>query len=171
MRRPFPLHPMTKATNPPPELAPTFLSLKAFYAALITAVFGVSAFLALLLADSGLSNLWHDRTLLGSGLLLVGLFVLSIGVLFLIPALAQLRLAIQLEMAGKIVEGMLIEKRLEKDKKGNRFCYVVYAIDENFRFKQAIPQETYLRLKEGDKVNVRCLPKDTSIARLENPNA
>jgi uncharacterized protein (DUF58 family) len=162
---------MNKETNSPPELSPTFLSLKAFYAALITAVFGVSAFLALLLADSGLSNLWHDRTLLGVSLLLAGLFVLSIGVLFLIPALAQLRLAILLERAGEIVDGTVFEKRLEKDKKGNRFCYVVYAIDADFRFKQAISQETYLRLKEGEKVKVRCLPQDTSIARLENPDA
>jgi len=160
---------MAQETKPPPELAPTFLSLKAFYAALIATVFGISAFLALLLADSGLSNLRHDRALIGVGLLLAGLLVLSAGTLFLIPALAQLRLAIQLETAGKIVEGTLLEKRLEKDKKGDRYCFVVYAIDEKFRFKQAIPQATYLRLKEGDRIKVRYLPKDASVTRLEMP--
>jgi hypothetical protein len=166
---------MTKEPiSSPPELAPTFLSLKAFYAALILAILGVSVFLAILLADSGLSNLNHAQnsahTLLGIGLLLASLIILAIGALILIPALAQLRLAIQLETQGEIIAGTIFEKRLEKDKKGNRYCFIVFACDQNFRFKQAIPQETYLHLKEGDKIKVRCLLKDTSIARLENPD-
>lgn len=157
-------------TEQPPELAPTLLTLKAYYAALLASIFGVSALLALLLADSGLTHFRHAQPVTGTGLLLAGLFVLGIGTLLLIPALAQLRLAFLLETTGQVVEGTVLEKRLEKDKKGHRYCFILFAIDSNFRFKQAIPQEIYQRLEAGDQVKVRCLPRDASIARLENPS-
>ncbi len=150
-----------------PELGPTFLSSNLLYAGLLGCIFMASVFLTVIMFDSGLSNIYHGGYTIGGGLMLLGLVVFIIGGGIFFPAAMQLWDAIQLERRGEIISAEIIEKRLEKDKKGRHYCFIVYAYDENFTIKQAIPQGQYQSLKIGDQVNVRCLPGASEIARLE----
>jgi hypothetical protein len=157
--------------SPKPEIGPTFLSANILYASLLGSIFLASIFLAIIMADSGLTNIRHaadiTRVVIGAFFLLFGLVVLLIGGGIFFPAAMQLWYAIQLERHGKIINAKIIEKRLEADKKGNYYCFIVYAYDENFTVKQSVRQDEYEELEVGDRVKVRSLPKAPEIARLE----
>jgi uncharacterized protein (DUF58 family) len=154
---------------PVPEFAPTFLTLKALYAALVGVIFTASVFLAILLADHALASIQLAQNVVaGAVYFALALVFLLGGGLILLSALAQLWQAVKLERRGEVVEATLVEKRLEKDKKGNRYCFIVYSFNPEFRVKQSIDQEAYLRLKESDKLKVRYLPSNPVITRLEH---
>jgi hypothetical protein len=154
-----------------PVITPTFLRLKLIYAAFTIVIFLASGFLAITMADSGLSNMAHAEnsyaTIVGMVFLVVGVIAIVGSSIILLQALIQVWLAFQLERKGQIIEAVVLQKRLEKDQKDNRYCFIVYSFNKEFSIKQSIPQAEYNLLTEGDTVKVRYLPKNPEIARLE----
>jgi hypothetical protein len=154
-----------------PVLEPTFLRLRLIYAAFSLVIFIASVFLAILMADNGLSNMLHAENsrsyIVGMAFLVGGVIAVIGSAVFLFPALVQVWLAFQLEREGVIIDAVVIQKRLEKDQNGRLFCFIVYSYNNEFYIKQAIIQAEYEQLKEGEMVKVRYLPKSPATARLE----
>ncbi len=154
---------------------PTFLQLKLLYAAFVLVIFFASIFLALVMLDNGISFFQApdaaSNVLLGSVFLLVGVMAVGGSLVILLPALNQLRLAINLERHGQVVDGVVVEKYLEKDKEEKRYGFVACVFNGNYLLEQNVVTEVYERLMEGDKIAIRCLPQNSIIARLENARA
>jgi hypothetical protein len=154
---------------------PTFFRLKLFYAAFVTIIFIASLFLALVMLDNGISFLRLPATafnyLIGAAFLLLGVLAVAGSLVILLPALTQLRLAIKLERQGLVVEGMVVEKYLENDKDGKRYGFIACVFNGNYLLEQNINTAEYMKLNEGDRINIRCLPNHSAIARLENAHA
>jgi hypothetical protein len=150
---------------------PTFLRLKLLYAAFVLVIFFASIFLALVMFDNGLSLFQapgaESNVLLGSAFLLVGVMAVGGSLVILLPALNQLRLAINLERRGQVVEGVVVEKYLEKDKDEKRYGFIACVFNGNYLLEQNVTTDFYEGLKEGDKISLRCLPQNPLIARLE----
>jgi hypothetical protein len=154
---------------------PTFLRLKLLYAAFVLVVFLASIFLALVMFDNGISFFQapgsESNVFIGSAFLLVGVMAVGGSLAILLPALVQLRLAIKLERNGQVVEGIVIEKYLEKDKDDKRYGFIACAFNGRFLLEQNVLTEVYESLMEGDAIAIRCLPQNPAIARLEKSNA
>jgi hypothetical protein len=154
---------------------PTFLRLKLLYAAFVLVIFFASIFLALVMFDNGISFFQspdaESNVFIGSAFLLVGVMALGGSLAILLPALNQLRLAINLERRGQVVEGVVVEKYLEKDKEEKRYGFVACVFNGNYLLEQNVVTDVYEKLKEGDGIAIRCLPQNSLIARLENPHA
>jgi hypothetical protein len=154
-----------------PVIQPTFLRLKLIYSAFAMVIFLASGFLAITMIDSGLANMTHAEnsygTMVGMLFLVVGVIAVVGASIILLQALIQVWLAIQLERKGQIIDAVVVQKRLEKDQKENRYCFIVYAFNKEFNIKQNISQAEYNLLSEGDMVKVRYLSKNPRIARLE----
>jgi hypothetical protein len=153
-------------------IRPTFLRLKLLYAAFVGIIFIASLFLAIVMLDNGFSYLLYAENpsdnFIGIIFILVGVMAVAGSLVILLPALVQLRLAINLESHGQKVEGIVVEKYLEKDKEGRHYGHVACVFNQDFLLEQNIVQSKYQRLKEGDKIMVRCLPRNPAIARLED---
>jgi hypothetical protein len=156
-------------------IRPTFLRLKLLYAAFVVVIFLASLFLAIVMLDNGFSYLMHAQNpsdnLVGIAFILVGVMAVAGSLVILLPALVQLWLAIKLERQGQTVEGIVVEKYLEKDKDGKRYGHIACAFNKDFLLEQNIIPSEYERLKAGDKITVRYLPQNPAIARLEDLHA
>lgn len=154
---------------------PTFLRLKLLYAAFVAVIFIASLFLALVMLDNGISFLrLHESAsdyIIGMAFVLLGIMAVGGSLAILLPALNQLRLAINLERHGQVVEGVVVEKYLEKDKEEKRYGFIACVFNGNYLLEQNVVTAVYERLKEGDKIAIRCLPQIPLVARLENARA
>jgi len=154
---------------------PTFLRQKAFYAIFVAIIFIASLFLALVMLENGISFLRLPASLsnyvIGAAFILVGVLAIAGSLVIFLPALNQVRLAINLERQGQVVEGMVVEKYLEKDKDNKRYGFIACVFNGNYLLEQNINTTEYMKLNEGDQINIRCLPNNSTIARLENAHA
>jgi hypothetical protein len=150
---------------------PTFLRLKLFYAAFVAIIFIASLFLALVMLDNGVSFLMLPKApsdyLIGAAFIVVGVLAVAFSLVLLLPALNQFWLAVKLEHQGQIVEGMVVEKYLEKDKEGKHYGFIACVFNENYLLEQNVNTSQYEQLMEGDQIKIRCLPNNPAIARLE----
>jgi hypothetical protein len=150
---------------------PTFLRLKLIYSAFVLVIFLASIFLALVMLDNGISFFMQNQSaadlLIGTAFILVGVMAVGGSLVILLPALNQLWLAIKLERHGQLVEGTVVEKYLDKDKEGKRFGFVACVFNGNYLLEQNVVTDVYEQLKEGDHIEVRYLPQNPLIARLD----
>jgi hypothetical protein len=150
---------------------PTFLRLKLLYSAFVLVIFLASIFLALVMLDNGISFFIQNQStadlLIGSAFILVGVMAVGGSLVILLPALNQLWLAIKLERHGQLVEGTVVEKYLDKDKEGKHFGFVACVFNGNYLLEQNVVTDVYEKLMEGDNIEVRYLPQNPAIARLE----
>jgi hypothetical protein len=165
----------SQATSTLVVVKPTFLRQKAFYLFFVTIIFIASLFLALVMLDNGISFLRLPASpsnyLIGSAFILIGGLAVAGSLVIFLPALVQLRLTIQLERQGQIVEGMVVEKYLQTDKDGKHYGFIACVFKGNYLLEQNVPTNVYERLIEGDGIAIRFLPQKPIIARLENPHA
>ena len=93
-------------------------------------------------------------------------FVLISSVILSVGAWAQFQTARELEQSGSIVQGTIVDKWIEVIE-GSKLYSVTYRFGSNWEARTTIKPSAYEKLRVGDAVMVRFLPREPKISRPE----
>lgn len=125
----------------------------------------LSAVIGLIVLVAGLLRMkdMGAVTLVGLMMPLVGVFLLVVAVL----AVRGLPAARKLDASDAIAPGRIVGKWTQTDSDDDKTCYVAYEYGEAEEAFQRVSWKHYRRVEIGEQVDVRYLPEDPSLSRLE----